>query len=215
MKNGYTTFYIIRHGQTEWNVRGLMQGQKDSILTMVGEEQAMNVAEELKAIEFDAAYSSDLVRAKRTAEIIALDDKLAVQTSKLLRERAFGQLEGKPYEAIRTHEQFYLALSDQDKLSYRVDENSESDEEVVFRLIRFIRETAVIYPGKTILVVSHGDIMHKFLIHLGFAKHTNLPVWGLGNTCYIKLETDGVDFFVKETKRITFHENWMNADSAG
>lgn len=215
MKNQNTTFYIVRHGQTEWNVKGLMQGQKDSILTMVGEEQAKNVAKELQPIKFDAAFSSDLVRAKRTAEIIALDDKLAVQTSKLLRERAFGKLEGQPYEAIKTYENFYLALNDQDKLKYRVDENSETDEEVVFRMIRFIRETAIIYPGKTVLIVSHGDIMHKFLIHLGFAAHANLPVWGLGNTCYIKIETDGTDFFVKETKRITFHENWMKEDSAG
>ncbi len=214
MKNQYTTFYIVRHGQTDWNVKGIMQGQKDSILTIVGEEQAKNVAEELKSVEFDAAFSSDLVRAKRTAEIIALDDKLAVQTTKLLRERAFGKLEGQPYEAIRSYEQLYLALNDREKISYRVDENSENDEEVVTRMIRFIRETAVIYPAKTVLVVSHGDIMHKFLIHLGFAKHSNLPVWGLGNTCYIKLETDGVDFFIKETKRITFHENWMNASSA-
>jgi probable phosphoglycerate mutase len=52
MKNQYTTFYIVRHGQTEWNVKGLMQGQKDSILTTVGEEQAKNVAEELKPIQF-------------------------------------------------------------------------------------------------------------------------------------------------------------------
>ncbi len=215
MKNGYTTFYIVRHGQTDWNVRGLMQGQKDSILTMVGEDQAKNVAEELQNIKFDAIYSSDLMRAKRTAEIIALDKELAVETSELLRERGFGDLEGKPYEAMKTHEKLYFALSDEEKILYRNNSESETDEEIITRILRFIRETAVLYPNKTILLVSHGDIMHKFLIHLGFGKHSNLPVWGLGNTCYIKLETDGVDFFIKETKRITFHENWLKEGSAG
>lgn len=213
MKSLYTTFYIVRHGQTDWNVQGIMQGQKDSFLTPVGEEQARSVAEELKDVHFDAAFSSDLMRAKRTAEIIALDKKLAVQTTQLLRERAFGHLEGKPYAAIKGHEKLYHALSDQEKLSYKVDDISESDEEINTRLIRFIRETAVIFPGKTILVVSHGDVMHKLLIHLGFATHANLPVWGIGNVGYIKLETDGVDFFVKETKRVMLDENWMNTDS--
>lgn len=210
----YTTFYIVRHGQTEWNVKGLMQGQTNSFLTPLGEEQAKSVATELEHIHFDAIFSSDLVRAKRTAEIIALDKKLAVQTTELLRERAFGELEGKSYAAIKSHEKLYHALDDQSKLAYKVDEKSESDEEINSRLLRFIRETAVIYPGKTILMVSHGDVMHKLLIHLGHATHKNLPVWGIGNVGYIKLETDGVDFFVRETKRVTFDENWMNANEA-
>ena len=61
-------------------------------------------------------------------------------------------------------------------------------------------------PGKTILVVSHGGVMRYLLIHLGFGTYTNLPTGSIGNTAYIKLETDGVDFFVKETKGITKKE---------
>ena len=75
---------------TEWNEIGLIQGHSDSPLTAQGITQAKELAKKLKNVKFDLIFSSDLLRAKRTAEIIALEHKLFVQTSKLLRERDFG-----------------------------------------------------------------------------------------------------------------------------
>lgn len=86
--------YIVRHGETEWNVRKLLQGQKDSNLTEKGKEEAERLAKKFKDTPFDAIFSSDLLRAKRTAEILAVEHNLAIQTNKLLRERHFGRLEG-------------------------------------------------------------------------------------------------------------------------
>src|SRR3990167_4625255 len=91
----YCTIYVVRHGESEWNVKGLIQGQSDSPLTQSGERQAFLLAKELKNIKFGAVFSSDLVRAKRTADMIALERSLAIQTSKALIERNFGKLEGK------------------------------------------------------------------------------------------------------------------------
>lgn len=88
-KEKYCTFYIVRHGETLWNVKGLLQGIKDSALTPTGEKQARELAAELESVNFDVIFSSDLLRARRTAEIIALERKLAVKTSQLLRERQF------------------------------------------------------------------------------------------------------------------------------
>src|SRR3990172_8408752 len=98
MNNNYTTIYIVRHGETEWNIKGVMQGHSDSPLTKTGEKQAHQIAEELKEIHFDEIFSSDALRAKRTAEIIALERKMAVQAKTALRERNYGEFEGLPYE---------------------------------------------------------------------------------------------------------------------
>ena len=85
-KNLTSTIYLVRHGETEWNTEGRLQGQKDSFLTAKGEKQAAQTAEKLKGVKFDAIFSSDLLRAKRTAEIIKLERQLEINTTKALRE---------------------------------------------------------------------------------------------------------------------------------
>ena len=95
LKKNLCTIYIIRHGETEWNVKKIMQGQKNSLLTTKGIQQAKQAAKQLKQIKFAAIFSSDLLRAKRTAQIIALEHKLIVKTRKILRERYYGKFEGK------------------------------------------------------------------------------------------------------------------------
>ena len=62
--NKMTTFYIVRHGQTDWNVDRIVQGHKDSELTASGRAQAKDVAEKFKEIQFDHVFSSDLLRAR-------------------------------------------------------------------------------------------------------------------------------------------------------
>ncbi len=100
--------YLVRHGQTEWNIEGRMQGQKDSSLTAVGISQAEAMGLRLKSVNFAAAFSSDLLRAYRTAQIIAKERRLAVIARRELRERSFGKLDGKLVSQVRKElEQFY------------------------------------------------------------------------------------------------------------
>src|SRR5882672_3444042 len=142
-----TTFYLVRHGQTDWNSKQLLQGQTDIPLNAAGEQQAEDVGKILKTVNFDLAFSSDLLRAKRTAEIIVLEKNLHVQTTSLLRERVFGKLEGGPIDALLAHIQLLKKLNDRERRKYRLDAGVESDEEVTTRLITFLRETAVTHPG--------------------------------------------------------------------
>ena len=95
------TIYLVRHGETEWNEKKLIQGHSDIPLNKKGEIQAKQLGEKLKDIHFEAVFSSDLVRAKRTAEIMVLEKKLAVITTKALRERLFGRYEGKQVTELR------------------------------------------------------------------------------------------------------------------
>jgi len=200
--NNFCTFYIVRHGETEWNIIGKVQGQKDSSLTSNGIVQAQKAAGRFKKTSFDKVFSSDLLRAKRTAEIIALEHKLAVKTNELLRERSFGRFEGRAFKRIlselRGQFEKRELLAGKKRASFRLHKEIENDEELVARFITFLRETAVAYSNKKILVVTHGGVMRTFLIHLGFAGHRELQARSISNTGYIIVESDGIEFNLKK-----------------
>jgi 2,3-bisphosphoglycerate-dependent phosphoglycerate mutase len=193
-----TTFYIVRHGQTSWNSKKLLQGQTDIPLNAAGEQQAKNLAWILHDVNFDLAFSSDLLRAKKTAEIIVLEKKLYVQTTKLLRERTFGELEGQPTELLLAYFNLLKALTHAERAKRKIDEGIESDEEVTTRLLTFLRETAVTHPGKTILVATHGGVLRMILLHTGYLTYEQSDATTVTNMSYVKLETDGTNFFIKE-----------------
>ena len=197
------TIYIVRHGQTEYNVERRIQGQGDSPLTQFGLGQAKELGLLLRDVHFDAVFSSDSLRAKRTAEMIVLERELAVVTTELLRERAFGRFEGKYIEELKEFDEIFDRLSDEEKFLYKSEPDIESDEEISSRMIRFVREIGVRFAGKTVLMVTHAGMMKAFLVHLGYGTYQTLPHGSIKNTSYIKLATDGVDFFVQETKGIT------------
>ena len=94
-----THLFLIRNGETAWNAEGCYQGQANPELNQRGVEQAKRVAEALRGIEFDAAYTSDLDRAHSTAEILSQDGMWIVSDSRW-RELSFGEWEGKRFEEI-------------------------------------------------------------------------------------------------------------------
>lgn len=208
MNTNPTTFYIFRHGETIWNIEGRMQGHGDSPLTEEGVAQAQRLGQELADIHFDHVLSSDLLRAKRTAELITLEKKLAVNTTHLLRERTLGAYEGaRRDEFQKSNEaliQQYEKLSHDKKWKFKYADDMESNEELIGRLIPLLRETAVTYPGKTILIVTHGGVLRVLLRHLG--QGTSERPGTIKNTAYIKLLSDGVEFEVTQTQGITFQE---------
>lgn len=186
----YCTIYLVRHGETEWNNKKLIQGHSDIPLNVKGELQSKQLGEKLKDVHFEAVFSSDLIRAKRTAEIIILEKKLAVITTNALRERMFGRFEGKNIDKLRKAFGELLLIEKQD---FEV----ESDDQILLRLNPFLREVAVAYQGKSVLVVSHGGLIRAFLDHIGFKmpKYSEKP---MKNTGYLIIESDGVEFEIKE-----------------
>lgn len=197
--NNYCTMYLVRHGQTDWNANGITQGLTDIPLNSEGIKQAQALGENLKNIKFNAVFSSDLVRAKKTAEIIAAERKLTIETTHLLQERRYGEMEGKPGHLMKEYYDTWTKLSKKVRMKYRPYKNYETDEEVISRFITFLRETAIVYTGKTVLVVCHGSVLRTLLNHL--TEETYLT-GAILNSGYIKLESDGVDFFIKEMKGV-------------
>jgi len=202
--DNFCTLYLVRHGETEWNKNGIIQGQLDSPLTNEGIKQVQQIANELKDIHFDAIFSSDLHRAYKSADIINIERQLVIQTSKALRERSWGHYEGTSREEYWKKFQHLMdkvkELSEQTK--FKFDYDIESEEDVIGRFFTQLREIAVAYPSKNVLIVSHGGCLRTFLTHLGFAKYGELPMGSFSNAGYIKVLCDGIDFFIQEVKGV-------------
>ncbi len=167
---------IVRHGETFANINnGIMQGQLDSELTPHGVEQSKAVAKFLKDRKIDKIYSSDLIRAKTTADEINKFHKLDVIYSKELRERSFGIFEGKSKEDFR--KAFEKAGVD---FSEFQPEGGESPRQVDNRIIPFVQEIIDSNKDKTVLVVIHGGVIMEVYFHFlrilkeEFEKH--LPI---------------------------------------
>ncbi|HUQ84825.1 MAG TPA: histidine phosphatase family protein [Candidatus Limnocylindrales bacterium] len=203
--NNYCTIYLVRHGQSHGNHPVDTYGL-DKELTEKGREQAKEAAKKLKKIKFDVIFASPLIRAQQTAKIIAAEHKLAVLTKEMLKERYHGVLEGRATAEAKKeiNEQItkmYNTPYDEWK-STPLAEGRETDEQAMSRFIIALREIAVAYPGKTVLTISHTSIMRTFLVHLGFKSYKELADYKITNTAFVKLKTDGIDFFIEETQGI-------------
>ncbi len=201
-QENYCNLYIVRHGETEWNVLGLLQGHMDIPLNKKGKKQAKELSKILDKIKFVKAFSSDLLRARQTAEIIMLSKKITVETTKVLRERYFGCFEGRHWNKDKKYQELinnFQKLSQSERYKNKPYKDTESDEELMNKLIPFLREVSVAYPGKNVLIATHGGTMRAFLTHLGWADYETLPPGSIKNTAYVKIACDGVDFIVKET----------------
>lgn len=202
-KNDYCTLYLIRHGEAEWNRDHIMMGNTgDSPLTKDGVRQVKDTAEGLSDVHFDAIFSSDSIRTQQTAEIMRLERELAIQTTKLLRERSFGKYEGKPaadyWKAIQHQLKEVEELSEKEMWDYTYGGDLESDAALAARFITYLREIAESHPGKTVLVTTHGAMIRIFLMRVGWAKYGELPGGSFRNAGHVRLKSDGVDFFVEE-----------------
>lgn len=148
--------YIVRHGETDWNAERRIQGQIDTHLNEKGRLQARNTARALKSLGIldtaDAIVSSDLSRARETADLIAsLCPGKPQHTDIDLRECHFGAYEGRillPGEATRTW--------DEGDLDYEIP-GGESGRTFIARGLRAFRSAA--HRGSKVVVVSHGGLI--------------------------------------------------------
>jgi probable phosphoglycerate mutase len=153
-----TRVLAIRHGETEWNVDGRIQGQLDIPLNATGRLQAERLTAALADEELAALYSSDLARACQTAQALALGCGLPVVTDTGLRERSFGVFEGLGFEQIRAR------WPDQAERWRKRDpsfgaEGGETLQAFFDRCIATASRLAALHPGQTIALVAHGGVM--------------------------------------------------------
>ncbi|MEJ5298518.1 MAG: histidine phosphatase family protein [Armatimonadota bacterium] len=149
------TLILVRHGHSECNIEGLIQGQLDAPLSGLGIRQARAVAERLAREPLAAVYSSDLKRALATAEAVAHPHGLPVQATPLIRECGLGVAEG------MTAEQFRQAYPEEERL-WRQDPftnrppGAERFQDVIERCGRFLQMVRARHPdGSTIAAAVH------------------------------------------------------------
>jgi len=144
---------LIRHGLTDWNAVGKIQGQSDIPLNDVGRQQANLLADRLAGENYtwDYCITSSLSRAEETGAIIAskLNIPLLAPDPRI-RERAYGQVEG-----LTAEEREHKWGKDWNQL----DLGQESDELLQSRALEFLKDLSIKYPASNILIVSHGGFL--------------------------------------------------------
>lgn len=206
--NDLTTFYLVRHTETSANVEKVLSGgAHDPELTENGIKQAEKLSTDLRGITFDLIVDSGLKRSKQTADILNYERNVVRLSAEALKEKMYGAYEGKPREKAKLElreafEKYNQLTSDEDRMKFVIYTKGESDEQAVIRFITKLRELAIAYPNKTILVVTHGGIMRYFLIKLGLDSYLNRTHSVITNGAYIQVASDGVDFFVRKTAGI-------------
>lgn len=153
-----TRLYILRHGETEWNRKGLMQGHKNSPLTENGKNQARALAEAMSEKGIKRIYSSDLGRAMETTEIINSRLKLPVKQDLRLREQNLGIMQGMTKTQFREkYPKEWARFSTWDP-DYSLPEG-ETARQKLERSVGCLEELAEKHPGENLLIVSHGGIL--------------------------------------------------------
>ncbi|WP_250257754.1 histidine phosphatase family protein [Dermabacter sp. Marseille-Q3180] len=148
---------LVRHGQTDYNLNGRLQGASDIPLNETGLAQARAVGESLAREEAIAAvYSSPLGRAQRTAEAIAAHHDLEVTCDARLRERGFGDWEGLTREEIEKEWPFEFALWRAGVSSGLEKARVEHRADVARRFDAACREFSERHESGTVVVVAHG-----------------------------------------------------------
>lgn len=149
------TIYIVRHGQTEWNLLGKTQGHGNSDLTPKGIEQAELLADSMTKYPIDYIYSSDLGRAYQTAEIIGNKLNIEVEKTEALREMNFGTWEGRIIkDIIEEDPELYKMWRNEPHLA-KIPQG-ETLSQIKERTDAFIKEINKKYDGKHIVLVTHS-----------------------------------------------------------
>ena len=140
--------YLIRHGQTEWNIVGRYQGRKDIELNPKGIEQAKQIREKLKDIRFDVIISSPLKRAFQTASIIT-NSKNIITDDRII-ERGNGDLEGR----LKTEIKDTIDFNNINGSGHGIENITEFRN----RIFDFLNEITNKYKGKNVLIVTHAGV---------------------------------------------------------
>lgn len=158
-----TTLYLIRHGETDWNVTGRWQGYADVPLNAVGRTQAQLVARRLSndGVMFDAIYSSDLARAYQTAWEIGSAVKVPVQLLPPLREIDLGLWSGLTRAEIQAQFPAEYARLEQGEDIQRG--GGESTAMLYRRVVAAVEAIVAQHPGHTLALVTHGGPVRMLL----------------------------------------------------
>lgn len=180
-----TRLYVVRHGETEWNVSRRAQGTADIALTDEGRRQAERVAELFRRHRVDAVYSSDLVRALDTARPVAEGHGVTVQAEAGLREIDQGEWEGLTTDVIRARWPELWGPA----RHYSPRPGGESPSQVRARALAVLERIVRRHPEQTVVIVSHGGTIRWISAEaLGYDDVASAGIRGVSNGGVVVLD---------------------------
>jgi broad specificity phosphatase PhoE len=182
-----TTVLLVRHGATDWNLEKRAQGQCDIPLNDLGRSQAREVAAALSGIDLAAVYSSDLARARDTAEAIAKVHDLEVTTDTAFREIDQGDWTGLTDTEIRRRWPDRWGTM----RHHTARPGGESPEQVCARALEGLRRVVEAHPDGVVAVVSHGAAIRTLVAEaLGYRGRAAARVRGLTNGGIVSVKAE-------------------------
>jgi probable phosphoglycerate mutase len=207
-----TSLYLVRHGETDYNRRGIVQGGGiDSSLNETGRRQARQLAERFRSVSFDAVYASTMQRARQTADILA-EPHEPIRRAHLeeLQEMSWGIYEGAGPSSDRDAELGEIKAEWRQGIFDRTVEGGESILDVRERAIAAMDRVMAEDAGQTVLVVTHGRYLRVLLASvLDEYSLDQMHQLDHSNTCVNRLVHTG-DRFEARLLNCTAH---LNADS--
>ncbi|MBL75715.1 MAG: hypothetical protein CL763_02165 [Chloroflexi bacterium] len=177
-------WYFVRHGETKWNAERRVQGHTDIPLHDRGRQSLQYTAKRLASINFDFVYSSDLVRATETAELILKANQLnrpEVNIDPTLREVSFGDFEGMTWEEMSSTVDGLRLHQDMRNLDY-APPGGESYRDLLNRLAKFALLLETNHVRDNVLIVGHGAALRALVVKLlGLADDAYWSLTGLGS----------------------------------
>lgn len=159
-------WFLVRHGETDWNVEGRAQGHSDTPLNETGRLQAKCISDRLSAVQFAAAYASDLPRVVETANTILNSHDTPLQAMIELREKHFGTWDGKTFKQIEAEDPKSYARLFEDDIAF-APPGGESDSDLIYRVKLAVERLKQAHDkDENILVVSHGGTIRATLVLL-------------------------------------------------
>ena len=158
---------LVRHCETDWNKKRIVQGHTDIELNENGRKQAKQLAVGLQSLGISVIYSSDLLRAAQTANIIAHSLGISAYQDNCLRECSFGSLEGKTAEEFDRLANRSGTRQERMKNYDYTKFGGESRSQVLKRMLEVINRISALHNGSLPLLVSHGNVLDTLLQYLG------------------------------------------------
>ena len=174
-----STWIFIRHGQSIANVQGWFSGQRDVELTMRGEEEARRLKVDLKDIRVNRVFSSDLIRARRTAEIALADTSHDIILEPRLRERSCGDYEGMSSVELKDNGTHAVLMAFDGRPP-----GGESLKDVALRAMGFLASVSEV-AGPT-LVFCHGALIRSVIGVLDGRPRAQISQWKPTNCEMVK-----------------------------
>ena len=178
-----TTFFFVRHGESEANLAQIFSGRRDSPLTERGRAQAVTVADALDAVPFDRIVATPLSRSLDTALVVARRRKMPVDVVRDLVEIDVGEKTGATFDEV-------AGLPDWKGDAFEAWPKGESLQQVLDRSLGALRKIHRDIPGGTVLVIGHGGVTRILVSHfLGILP--KLDTSRQTNTAVTVIVTDG------------------------